>query len=211
MDSELELLRRLHREVLTEDALLDIFYANRDRYRVLLHLLQQPRFPERQSLNIIPRLYPMDLIRVIKNKRTNPYIRKRCEFEFVNKYQKYPVGEKLSYMKVAPNSLLNHFISEQDVRVLEVILNNPNCTEEILLKMVNRVQSRHNIYQVLVETEWYKRPQVAIAIANDTEASIRILMLIIPYLGIKQLETLYTNPDTHVNVKNNIIQYMKQR
>jgi hypothetical protein len=211
MDSELELLRRLYRDVLPEEELVDIFHANRDRYRVLLHLLQQPRFPEGQSLSIIPRLYPMDLIRVVKNKRSSPGIRKRCELEFINKSQKYPMGEKLSYMKVAPLSILGHFINEEDARILTVILNNPYCTEEILLKMINRAHSRQRFYEVLVETEWYKRPQVADAISHDREAPIRILLQIVPYLNSKQLEALYSNPRTHDNVKHTIIQYMKQR
>ena len=87
MESELELLRQLYHRTLPEEELIDIFYQNRDRYRVLLHLIQQPRFPEKFALNIVPRLYPMDLIKVVKNKRTNSAIRKRAELEFVNKYK----------------------------------------------------------------------------------------------------------------------------
>ena len=66
MENELELLTQLYRRTLPEEELIDIFYKNRDRYRVLLQLLQQPRFPEKLALNIIPKLYPMDLIRVKK-------------------------------------------------------------------------------------------------------------------------------------------------
>ena len=211
MENELELLTQLYRRTLPEEELIDIFYKNRDRYRVLLQLLQQPRFPEKLALNIIPKLYPMDLIRVVKNKRTNAAIRKRAELEFVNKYHKYPLGEKISYMKIAPNSLLNYFIEENDKSILEAILNNAYCTEEVLLKFVNRKTDKTYFYEVLCDTEWYKRPQVAFAISQDSQAPIRILVTIIPYLNLKQLENLYKNEKTHQIVKQNIMQYLQDR
>lgn len=211
MESELELLKQLHRKTLLEEELLEIFYQNRDRYRVLLHLIQQPRFPEKHALNIIPKLYPMDLINVVKNKRTNSAIRKRAELEFVNKYNKYPLGEKLSYIKAAPNSLLNYFIEENDKSILEAILNNAYCTEEVILKFVNRKSEKTPFYEALCATEWYKRPQVAYAISHDPQAPIRILVAIIPYLNLKQLEKLYKNKKTHQIVKKNIMQYLQDR
>lgn len=211
MESELELLKQLYRQTLPEEELVDIFYQNRDRYRVLLLLLQQPRFPEKYALNIIPRLYPMDLIKVVKNKRTNSNIRKRAELEFVHKYSKFPRGEKLSYMKVAPNSILNYFIEENDKSLLEAILNNAYCTEEVILKFVNRKSQKALLYDALCSTEWYKRPQVAYAISHDPQAPIRILVAIIPYLNLKQLEKLYQDGKTHQIVKKNIIRYLQDR
>jgi hypothetical protein len=211
MSNELDILKELHRRVLTETELVDVFYQHRDKYRVHLSLVQQPHFPEKHSLGIIPKLYPMDLIRVIKNKRTNPNIRKRAEREFVNKYNKYPLGEKLSYMKVAPDSLLNYFIEETDGRVLEVILNNPFATEELMLKLINRKARRFELYEALAGTEWYKRPQVAAAIAHDKTAPIKIMIMIIPFLNLKQLEKLYADENTHRIVRDNIILYLQQR
>jgi hypothetical protein len=211
MNSELDLLRRLYRETLPQEELIELYYNNRDRYRVLLHLVQQPKFPERFSLNIVPKFFAMDLIRIVKNKRTNPYIRKRTEIEFVNRYQKYPLGEKLSYMRVAPTSLLLYFIEEKDVRVLKTILKNPYCTEDLVVRMINRYTPRHQCYEVLYDTEWYKRPRVAEAIAHDLQAPIRMLTRIIPYLNLRQLEKLYNDEKTHQSVKDNIIRYMRQR
>ena len=211
MESELELLTKLHRKTLPEEELIDIFYQSKDKYRVLLHLLQQPRFPEKLALNIVPRLYPMDLIRVVKNKRTNAAIRKRAELEFVNKYHKYPLGEKISYIRAAPNSLLNYFIEENNKSILEAILKNAYCTEEVVLKFVNRKTDKTSFYEVLSAGEWYKRPQVAFAISHDAQAPIRILVAIIPYLSLKQLEELFKSEKTHQIVKKNIRQYLQDR
>jgi hypothetical protein len=207
MSEQLELLRKLHFGAVTEAELLDIFYRYKDDYRMQMHLAMHPRFPEKFAMNIIARLFPMDLVRVIKNKRTNPFIRKKAEFEFRNKYQKYPLGEKLSYMKVAPYTLLRHFVDETDKRLLEVMLKNAACTEDLVLRFINRDTSRHDLYEVLIATEWYKRPAVAEAIAHDDQAPIRMLIEILPYISKRTLRKLYEKEDTHKIVKINIVRF----
>jgi len=210
MSQELDLLRKLHFGSVTEQELIDIFYQYRDNYRMRLHLVMHPKFPEKYALNIISHLFAVDLIRVIKNKRTNPFVRKKAELEFNEKYKRFPLGEKLSYMKMAPYSLLNYFIEEKDKRVLKVMLKNRGCTEELVLKFINRGNSRHLVYEALSSTDWYKRPAVAEAIAHDTQAPIRMLIDILPYLSKRTLRKLYEKEDTHKIVKKNIIEYYRK-
>ena len=210
-ENELDLLRKLYRGTFTKDELLEVLAQNRDRYRVLFQLVQQPKLPERDSLSIITKLFPMDLMRVIKNKRVNPNIRKRAEMEFRNKYRKFALGEKRSYMKIAPTSLLEHFIEEKDQQVLEHMLGNPYFTEELILKMINRKTDRTAFYQILADTEWYKRPQVAEAVALDLKAPIRILTAIIPFLNSRQLEQLYIKDTTHQSIKNYVLIQLQKR
>lgn len=207
MSEELELLRKLHFGAVTEAELLDIHYRYRDDYRMQMNLAMHPRFPEKMAMNIVPRLFAMDLLRVVKNKRTNPFIRKKAEMEFNNRYEKFPLGEKLGYMKFAPQSLLLHHVEEADTRILEVMLNNPNCTEELVLRLINRRSPRHTVYEVLVNTEWYKRRTVAEATAHDPEAPIRILIDILPFLSKRTLRKLYESDGAHDIVKKSIIRY----
>ncbi|MCP5109113.1 MAG: hypothetical protein GY950_37375 [bacterium] len=210
MSDELELLRKLHFGSVSEDELMDMFHRFRDNYRMQLNLAMHPKFPEKFALNIIPRLFVIDLIRVIKNKRTNPFIRKKAELEFRQKYNKFALGEKLSYMKIASSGLMRHFIEERDKRVLEVMLNNAACTEELLILFINRKTPRHDFYEVLLATEWYKRPAVAEAVVYDAEAPIRMLVTVLPYLSRRTLRKLYENEATHDIVKRSIITYYSE-
>ncbi|MDQ1354599.1 MAG: hypothetical protein QG657_4908 [Acidobacteriota bacterium] len=209
MSEELDLLRKLHFGSISEDELLDIFHRYRDNYRVQLHLVMHPKFPDSYALNIISRLTAVDLIRVIKNNRANPFIRKKAEMEFQQKYNKFPLGEKLAYMKIAPYPLMVQLIEEKDKRVVAVMLNNAYCTEDLVVRFINRQTPRASVYEALVETEWYKRPSVAEAIAHDTEAPIRMLIMTLPFLNRQSLRKLYENEATHEIVKNNIIEYLR--
>jgi len=207
MIEELEILRKLHFGSVTEQELLDIHYRFQDSYRVQLNLVMHPNFPQRFAINIVSRLYAVDLMRVVKNKRTNPFIRKKAEFEFDQKYQRFALGEKLSVMKIAPYPLLLRFIEEKNKKVLEAMLGNPYCTEDLVIRFINRNTPRHDFYDALLDTEWYKRPAVAEAVVADEEAPIRMIIEVLPYLGKRTLRKLYENENTHRIVKKNIIAY----
>lgn len=211
MGNEFEILKKIRSGSISEQELVEIYDRKRDSYNVLFHLVQHPRFPERFSLNIIADLFPMDLVRVIKNTRTRPYVRKRAELEFSARYQKLALGEKLSYMKVAPLSLLNYFIEEKEPRVIAAILHNHYCTEELVLKFINRKSQRYKFYQVLDTSEWYKRPQIAEAIALDEQTPVKMMIGIIPCLNLKQLKAIYSRTGTHKSVKAHILHYIRQK
>ena len=211
MGNEFELLKKIRSAAISEQELVEIYDRKRDSYTVLFHLIQHPRFPERFSLNIIANLFPMDLVRVIKNTRTRPYVRKRAELEFSARYRKLALGEKLSYMKVAPLSLLNYFIEEKEPQVIETMLHNQYCTEELIFKFINRKSERYEFYQALDTGEWYKRPQIAEAISLDEQTPVKMMIKIIPYLNLEKLKAIYSRTSTHRSVKKHILDYIRQK
>lgn len=208
---EIDILRRLRFAGISEKELTEILEQHRDNYRILFTLAQHPKLPEKYGLNIIPRLFSMDLIRVVKNRRANPFIRKRVEIEFMIRYQRMPLGEKLSFLKIAPIQILNQFISEKDSRIIGVILKNPECTEELVLKFINRAQPRSEFYQVLQNTEWLRRPMIAEAISRDNEAPIKIILDIIPLMNKWQLKRLFQQENTHQIIKEKILEHIQNK
>jgi hypothetical protein len=210
-DQEIDILRRLRSGSISEKDLTEIFDRYRDNYRIMFNLVQHPKFPEKLALNIIPQLFSMDLIRVVKNRRANPFVRKRVEIEFMTRYQRLPLGEKLSYLKIAPVQVLNNFIGEKDPRIVDTILSNPECTEELILKFINRKQPRFGFYQVLQDTEWTRRPLIAEAISRDSEAPIKIILEVIPLLNKRLLKRLFQENDTHQIIKNKILEHIQKK
>jgi len=209
MSNDFELLKEINFGQLSEAELIDLYYCNKDKYRTLLNLVQNPRFPEKFAINILPKMFPVDLLRIVKNKKTRPGVRIRAEQEFMSRYERLPLGEKISLLKIAPYSLLIYLVEENDERILKTMLSNPYCTTDLILRMINRQTSRFTLYQVMCITDWYKRPSVAEAILNDKEASIRIILEIFPLLTTKKLKQIYQNPDTHQVVKDNISRFLK--
>lgn len=210
-ENELDLIRRLKRGGWKREELTAVYDQNQNRYRVLFHLIQHPRFPDAFALNILSRLFPVDLLMVIRNTMTNPFIRRRAEIEFKIRYPKIPLGEKVSLLRAAPFSLLLHFIDENDFWVIESILGNPHCTEEIILRFINRRGDRSAFYQALDATGWHTSAAVSRAIVHDAEAPIKALLKIIPFVGRTERMRMSADPTLHEIVRARAREYLERK
>jgi hypothetical protein len=207
----LNVIKKLQFSGISQEELEDIYRLHKNDYRVLLHLVQHPKFPQSISLGIISKLFSADLVRVIKNVKTNPFIRKKAELEFSQRYKRLALGEKISLLKIAPNSLLLSFSDENQPQLIETILGNPNCSEDVVLRFINRHGERVNLYVALDNSQWHMNPAVAMAVAHDPEAPIKIILKIIPYLGLAGLQKLFIDKTTHQIVRDRIRDYLQQR
>ena len=207
----LDVIKKLQSGAISQEELEETYRQHKNEYRVLLHLAQHPKFPQSLSLGIISKLFAADLVRVIKNVRTNPFIRKKAELEFSQRYKRLALGEKISLLKMAPNSLLLTFIEENQPQLIETILQNGNCSEDVVMRFINRGSERFNFYMALDATPWHRNPTVAEAIAHDREAPINILLKIIPYLGLTGLQKLIRDKNTHQAVREQIKTYLERR
>lgn len=207
----LNVIKRLQDSGIGQEELDAIYSEHKNEYRVLLQLAQHPKFPQSLSLGIINKLFAADLVRVIKNVKANPFIRKKAALEFGQRYKRLALGEKISLLKMAPNVLLFDFSEENDPRLIQAILQNPNCSEEVILRFINRNGDRGNFYQALADTAWPQNPTVAEAVAHDREAPIKILLKIIPSLGLAGLQKLFRAEDTHQAVRDHIKMFLERR
>ncbi|MBN2400450.1 MAG: hypothetical protein JXI33_08965 [Candidatus Aminicenantes bacterium] len=207
----LTIIKKLQQARLSQEELEEIYRLYKDDYRVLLHLVQHPKFPQSISLGIISKLFSPDLVRIIKNVKTNPFVRKKAELEFMQRYKRLALGEKISLLKIASNSLLLGFSDENQPQLIETIFNNPQCSEEVLLRFINRHSERCNVYIALDKSSWHMNPAVAMAVAHDPEAPIKIILKIIPYLGLAGLQKLFREDTTHQVVRDRIRKFLLER
>jgi len=207
----LNVIKKLQTSGISQEELEEIYRRHINEYRVLFHLAQHPKFPQGLSQGILSKLFAADLVRVIKNVRANPFVRKKAELEFSQRYKRLALGEKISLLKMAPNVLLLAFSEENQPQLLQAILQNPNCSEDVILRFVNRTQDKSNFYQALADTPWPRNPAVAQAVAHDPEAPIRMLVRIIPSLGLSGLQKLFHDPSTHQAVRDQIKLFLEKR
>ena len=210
-NTELNILRKLQSGGVDSNYLIGIYEEYKSNYRIKLNLIQHPGFPVDTALNVISSLFTTDLLNVTKNKRTNPFIRKRCEIEFTQRYNKIPKGEKISLMKRAPINLIEHFVDEKDDTILSVLIENPNCTEDLIIKFVNRGSERAQVYNKLVNTEWIRNRRVCYAISFNKEVPIRVWMEIIPNLQLNRLKDLAKKLGLHENVRRKVEAFLLKR
>lgn len=209
--STLNVIKQLQSSGISQEELEEIYRLHKNDYRVLLHLVQHPKFPQSISLGIISKLFTVDLARVVKNVKTNPFVRKKAENEFMQRYRRLALGEKVSLLKLAPNALLLNLSDENQPQLIETILNSPNCSEDVVLRFINRHSERGNLYNALDNSQWHMNPAVAMAVANDPEAPIKIIVKVIPFLGLAGLQKMFRDDATHQSVRDRIREYLERR
>jgi len=207
----LNVIKKLQFAGISQEELEEIYRQHKSDYRVLLHLVQHPKFPQSISLGIVSKLFAADLVRVIKNVKTNPFIRKKAELEFSQRYKRLALGEKIALLKIAPNSMLHGLCDENQPQLIESMLNSPNCTEDVVLRFINRHGERASLYIALDNSNWHLNPAVAMAVAHDPEAPIKIILKIIPYLGLAGLQKLFRDETTHQIIRDRIRDHLQQR
>ena len=198
---ELSVLRRIKSGAISAGELERLSDEFSHRRRIQVALIQHPGFPQKRALNIISSLLPGELLMVLRNKRTNPLIRRRGEVEFLNKFQRLPAGEKTTCLKTAPVELLLRFKRLEDPRLLKALLMNPSCTESVVIGMIQSGGDHQGLYKALDGTAWLVRPGVVSAVSRDPMAPVKVLLAISPYLNRKDRSRLLGRTGTHEAVK----------
>lgn len=178
-------------------------------YSVQKEMVNHPCCPQEISLNILPGLLPIDLLRVAKNMRVSPFLRRQAETIFLQKWSKIPLGEKISNARIATPFILKNLKSEKNRMVLKAILENPSLTEEILLEFINSPRISIEAIAEIFNSHWKNRYKIKYAIARCPVTPISIVLQIIPELQKKDLLSLLNEPLPSL-VKERIIELTKK-
>lgn len=178
-------------------------------YSVQKEMINHPCCPQEISLNILPGLLPFDLLKVAKNMRVSPFLRRQAETIFLQKWSKIPLGEKISHARRATPFILKNLKSEQNRMVLKAILENPSLTEEILLEFINSPKISIEAITEIFNSRWKNRYKIKYAIARCSTTPISIVLKIIPELQKRDLLSLLNEPIPSL-VKERIIELTKE-
>ncbi len=178
-------------------------------YSVQKEMVNHPCCPQDISINILPNLLPIDLLRVAKNMRISPFIRRQAETIFLQKWNKIPLGEKISHARRATPFILKNLKSEQNRMVLKALLENPSLTEEILLEIINSPQVTSNIILEIFNSHWRNRYRIKFAVARCPETPVQYVLQILPELHKNELLTLL-NEQIHPSLRNKILEIIKE-
>lgn len=208
---ELAIIGRLQHSALSRRELEEIYEAHNRNTRILCHLVQHPRFPVDVSLHILPGLLPAHLMQVIRSMRANPFVRRQARLEFMQRYARMPAGQKVELLKMAPTDLLTELSAESHPLVLAAVLRNPHCTEEVVVRFLQREGDHTALYVELDQTEWHRNRTVAQVVARDREAPIRMLNKVVPFLELAVLQELFCCADTHASVRDHIRAFLETK
>lgn len=178
-------------------------------YSVQKELANHPCCPQDISLNILPLLLPIDLLRIAKNMRVSPFLRRQAEAIFLQKWNKIPLGEKISHARRATPYIIKNLKSEKNKMVIKAMLENPSLTEEILLEIINSPQISIETITEVFNSPWRNRYRIKFALARCPETPINFTLRIIPELQRNDLLALLKEPISPI-LKEKILEIAKE-
>jgi len=192
-----DLLERGARQVLSAEEVLELYRARGTESRVLLLLLQQPRFPLGEALGALNHLELMDLIRLIRAPRVHPAVREKGMAILETRWERLGKGERKALGRILPFRFLGRLRNEKDPDVVDDILRNPQCTEELLLGILQQSLDPWAWLVALGGTDWVLRPTLARWLMAEKRTPVRTAIAALPALGRRELEHLLREGDQH--------------
>ena len=207
----IDFIREMDSRILNPEeiqALLEQYPADK---RLLTALLQKAEFPQHQALSVMNRLYSVELLRIAQGPRTTPFVRQKAEMAFNERFRQMQKGEQISILKQMGPNLLRQFSNLTDSQLLAAMLNNPRCTEELVVDMLRKKGPGSGVYQAVMQSRWINNLSVAEMLARDPQTPIRALLMVIPILPLGIVRQLYRSPQLHTIVRAAVEKRLKGR
>jgi len=145
--------------------------------RIQAEIVNNPKTPQSLSLELLPNLHSMDLLKTAKNNRISPFIRRKAEITLLEKMRKMPIGEKVNIARRATIYMLKTIAQDKNLKVLKALAENPVCTEQIICQAVSREDVPQEFFEYLMQHfKWKNRYYVKLLIVKSPCSPIKLVL-----------------------------------
>jgi len=160
-------------------------------YSVRCRLVEARATPQHISLQFVPHLYWIDLLRISADVRISPVIRRAAENRLLGRLPELSLGEKISTAKACSRELLPTLMKDPDPRVFDALLQNPRVLEDDVVIYANREDARPQHLSMIAESRrWIFRPAVRRALAGNGQTPRAIAASQLRHLSRVELRKL---------------------
>jgi hypothetical protein len=136
--------------------------------KVRLRLLSHPKTPRHISLPMLPHLFTFDLMQVALQPAVAPDIKVAAENALIHRLDKLSSGEKLALARRASGRIAETLLSDSEVRVVGIALENARLTEASVIKTIAmQDSSRDLINAVSHHPKWSLRLEIRTALLRN--------------------------------------------
>lgn len=157
-------------------------------YQVRAELAAHPATPEAQALRLVPGLYWRDLVRLGRDPRVPPLIRRAADRRLENRLEVLTLGERVSIARSAGPGVIARLRHDPHPRVVRALLENPRLTEGLLLPLIGGDGARPEILRVIAEDgRWSHRCAVRAALCRNPRTPVMSALRLLPLLSRPEL------------------------
>lgn len=136
--------------------------------KVLLALIAHSRTPRHVSIPLLRRVFVFDLMQVTLTPAIAADIKRAAEDQLLVRLETLSAGEKITLAKRGPGRIAAALLQEEDVRVVEPALDNPQLTESLVVQALMKPHAHTALFELASEhRNWCLRPEVQLALLRS--------------------------------------------
>jgi hypothetical protein len=163
--------------------------------RVQFGLVNHPKTPLADALNLVKFLMWRDLNHTVLNFRIASEVRHAAEATLIQRMPSMAVGERITLGRLAGGQVLKSLRAETEPRVAEALLENSRLVEEDVLFIINRPRTIAPILEsIAMSAKWSTRNEVRIALLRNPKTPLSVAAPFISQMTVGDIQPLADDP-----------------
>lgn len=164
-------------------------------YEVQRLLAAHRHTPEAPAMRLVAGLYWRDLVRLGRDPKVRPVVRRAAERHLANRLPGLAVGEKMAIARQGGPSTIAVLRSEPEPRVMQAMLENPRLTEGSLIALVGAESAVPEVLAVVARNQrWGRRYPVRVALCRNPRTPDVEALGLLPMLKKNDLKAVASDP-----------------
>ena len=158
---------------------------------VVREVVGHPRTPEALALNLLPRMFWRDLVKLGADVKTRPRIRRAADVRLAEKLSALSVGERVAIARRAGPGSIARLRNDPSPMVIGALLENPRLTEGLLAPLLSSDTAKPEVLKRIAEDRrWGIRYHVRMTLARNPRTPVPTALGLLPGLKKKDLDSV---------------------
>ncbi len=165
-------------------------------------LAAHPHTPRRISTRLLRELYLLDLIQLSLQPAVAPELRRLAEELVLGRINQLPLGQKRMVARRGSARVAGALLTDPNVAVVALALENPFLTESQILKTLARATlPAENVAAIARHAKWSAHITVRLALVRHPRAPLDRILAFLPELTLSDLEDLLSLAHLPANLR----------
>ncbi|HVS16278.1 MAG TPA: hypothetical protein VMV46_20370 [Thermoanaerobaculia bacterium] len=150
--------------------------------------------PEAAAVTLLAGLFWRDLSEIQRQVRVAPRIRRAAESQLVARLPGLSLGEKIALARRATGAVVGALGSERSGRVISAVLENPRCTEGLVVRLVRSPRTAPEVLETVARDQrWARLLEVRRGLGLNPRSPVAVVLGLLPTLRKSDLRAITRN------------------
>jgi len=181
-------------------------------HKVQFAVVNCPKTQHATAMRLLHLLFWNDLVKTVANPRLNPRLRRVAERQLTDKIRELTAGEKTTIARTGPRTVIHLLLHEDDVRLFQALLQNPNMMEvDILIRINDELTPSEILRAIGSDYKWSMRYAIRLALVRNNKTPLPLALSFLSKLRKSDLRALNKTSATRELIKRTAYRILEGR